>query len=90
MDLGLQVSMSETFDIICADFVYVNVPVIGSHEIEWLSSLYKADCTDINDIVSHLEFAWQGRKFGVQAANRHGLKKWNEDAREAWKKLLKK
>jgi hypothetical protein len=90
MDLGLQVSFSETFNIVAADFVYVNVPIVGSKEIEWMSSLYQADCTDINDIVSHLEFAWQGRKFGIQTANRHGLREWNEEAREAWKKLLKK
>ena len=90
MDLGLQVSLSETFDIVAADFVYVNVPIVGSDEIEWLSSLYKADTTDINDIVAHLEFAWQGRKFGIQAANRHGLREWNEEACEAWKKLLKR
>jgi hypothetical protein len=90
MDLGLQVSLSETFDIVAADFVYVNVPIIGSKEIEWLSPLYQANCTDSSDIISKLEFAWQGRKFGIQSANRHGLREWNEEANNAWKKLLKK
>lgn len=90
MDLGLQVSFSETFDIVAADFVYVNVPIVGSKEIEWLSPLYQADCTDIEDIVSHLKFAWRGRNLGIQSVNRHGLREWNEEATEAWKKLLRR
>ena len=90
MDLGLQVSLSETFDIVAADFVYVNVPIVGSKEIEWLSPLYQANCTDSKDIVAHLEFAWQGKPFGIQSANRQGLREWNDAASEAWKKLLRK
>lgn len=88
MDLGLQVSMSETFDIVAADFAYADIPIVGSKEIEWLSSFYKADCTDSESIVSRLQFAWQGKKFGLQAANRHGLKSWNDTATKVWTRLL--
>ena len=90
MDLGLQVSLSETFNIVCSDFAYANVPIVGSKEIEWLSPLYQANCTDIKDIVEHLNFAWEGKKFNLQSDNRRGLREWNEEACEAWKKLLKK
>jgi len=90
MDLGLQVSLSETFDIVAADFVYANVPIVGSKEIEWLSPLYQASCTDSVDIVKKLEAAWEGKQFGIHSANRNGLREWNEHAKEAWKKLLKK
>lgn len=88
MDLGLQVSFSETFDIVAADFAYVNVPVIGSPEIEWLNPSYKADPTDMEDIVDHLEHAWHGRKSNQHASNRQGLRQWNERARKIWKRLL--
>jgi hypothetical protein len=88
MDLGLQVSFSETFDIVAADFVFADVPIVGSKEIPWLSHLYQADCTNMDNIVSHLEFAWQGKKFGLHSANRVGLREWNEAARKAWKQLL--
>ena len=88
MDLGLQVSMSETFDIVAADFVHVNVPIVGSKEIEWLSESYQADCTDIKDILSHLEYAWEGRRKNRQHANYDGLVKWNIHAWRQWKELL--
>lgn len=88
MDLGLQVSMSETFDIVAADFVYTNIPIVGSKEIEWLSPLYQANCTDSTDIVDHLKFSWDNKKYDIQAANRQGLREWNFDAEMVWKKLL--
>ena len=88
MDLGLQVSMSETFDIVAADFVYTNIPIVGSKEIEWLSPLYQANCTDSINIVDHLQFAWDNKKYDVQAANRQGLREWNRDAERVWKKYL--
>ena len=88
MDLGMQVSFTETFDIVAADFVNVNVPVIGSSEVSWLDKSYKANCTDMNNIVDVLEDAWRGRKHNHQKANRHGLAEWNEDAREVWEELL--
>jgi hypothetical protein len=88
MDLGLQVSLSETFDIVAADFVYVNVPLVGSKEIEWLSPMYQADCTDSKDIVSRLHFAWEGKALGLQSVNRRGLKVWNDHACHAWRNLL--
>ncbi len=88
MDLGLQVSMSETFDIVAADFVHVNVPIVGSEEIEWLSDSYQASCTDIKDIVDHLEYAWEGRKKNRQRANYDGLVKWNIHAWKQWEELL--
>ena len=88
MDLGMQVSFSETFDIVAADFVYVNVPIVGSAEVEWLGRNYKANPTDMNDIVDRLEYAWNGRKQNRQKANSKGLEDWNEEAREEWEKLL--
>jgi hypothetical protein len=88
MDLGLQVSFSETFDIVAADFVFADVPIVGSKEIPWMSPLFQANCTNMDNIVSHLEFAWQGKKFGLHSANRSGLRDWNESARKVWKRLL--
>lgn len=88
MDLGMQVSFSETFDIVAADFVYVNVPVIGSPEVQWLDSNYKANATNLNDIVDKLDKAWKGRKHNAQKENQRGLKHWNEEAREVWENLL--
>jgi hypothetical protein len=88
MDLGLQVSFSETFNIVAADFVHVKVPLVGSDEITWLNSIYKADQTSLDNIVSHLWMAYLGRNVGLHVLNNVGLDKWNNDARKVWKKLL--
>jgi hypothetical protein len=89
MDLGLQVSFSETFNIVAADFVHNGVPIVGSDEIEWMSPLYKANPTDLNNIVSHLWSAWLGRVINLHKVNNWGLEEYNKGARKVWKKMLK-
>lgn len=88
MDLGLQVSFSETFNIVSADFVHMNVPLVGSDEIEWLSSLYQADPTDIDSIIDHLWLAWFGKKVNLHYFNRFGLNRYNHNSRKVWAKYL--
>jgi hypothetical protein len=89
MDFGLQVSFSETFNIVAADFVHMRVPIVGSEEIEWMSSLYQAKPTDIDSIVNHLWVAHLGKKIGLHSLNGKGLDKYNDQATAVWKKLLK-
>jgi hypothetical protein len=89
MDLGLQVSFSETFNIVAADFTHMNVPLIGSGEIDWLSSLYKSDTTYIDDIISHLWLAWYGKLVNLQYLNNWGLNRYNSNSKKVWKKYLK-
>lgn len=88
MDLGMQVSLSETFNIVAADFVWNNVPLIGSSEIEWLSSLYIADVSDIDNIVNKLYLAYYGRKVGLQNLNLWNLNDYNNEALKVWLQQL--
>src|SRR5690606_12731292 len=80
MDFGLQVSFSETFNIVAADFVHLHVPIVGSQEIEWMSCVYKAKPTDLDNIVMHLWIAKLGKKIGLHSLNTIGLNKYNENA----------
>lgn len=89
MDLGMQVTFSETFNIVSADFATSMVPIVGTSEIEWMNWLYKAKPTDLDNIVSHLWLAWLGRNWGLHYFNLTGLKKWNKNARQVWKNYLK-
>ena len=50
MDLGLQVSFSETFNIVGADLISQGVPLIGSTEIPWAIPTFCADPTNSEDI----------------------------------------
>lgn len=84
MDVGMQVSMSETFNIVAADFVWNNIPVVGSNEISWLSSLYQASITDIHDMIFKLKVAYYGKKVQLQKINKWNLDYYNEDAIKTW------
>ena len=55
MDLGLQCSFSETFNIVGADLISQGIPLIGSKEIPWCAGLYSADPTNSEDIVKKME-----------------------------------
>ena len=55
MDIGVQSSFSETFNIVGADLISQGVPLVGSTEIPWCSTLYTADPTDSRDIANKLE-----------------------------------
>ncbi len=88
MDYGLQTSFSETFNIVAADFVHLKVPIVGSPEIDWMSTLYQADPTRIESILLHLWLAKLGKNIGLHWLNNLGLSFYNYSATDAWKKLL--
>jgi hypothetical protein len=54
MDIGMQCSFSETFNIVGADFISQGVPVVGSSEIPWASPIFNADPTSSEDIFNKL------------------------------------
>jgi hypothetical protein len=86
MDLGLQVSLSETFNIVSADFVWNGVPVIGSEEIEWLPKFFQADPNSIVDIKNKIHLAMSTIGLSTEL-NRLELKRHNVHAETAWRKF---
>ena len=82
LDIGMQVSMSETFNIVAADYVAAGLPIVVSDEITWASDFNKVGFDSVNNIVDKLEFV----------NNRRMLVKWNQrllrqhsaKARELW------
>jgi hypothetical protein len=54
MDIGMQCSFSETFNIVGADFISQGVPFIGSNEIPWSSHMFNADPVSSEDIYNKL------------------------------------
>jgi len=55
MDLSLQVSMSETFNIVAADATACGVPMVVSREIEWACPSIMACCGKVSDIVNKIK-----------------------------------
>jgi len=86
MDLGMQVSFTETFNIVTADFVNNNVPVVVSKEISWVNPLFFANPSKVDSIFSRMKlaFAFSGLKF----LNKIGLWWYSLRSEKIWTKYF--
>ena len=50
MDFGTQVSLSETYNIVAADFASNKIPIIVSPDIEWMPGFAKVNPNSLEDI----------------------------------------
>jgi hypothetical protein len=84
MDIGMQVSFSETFNIVSADFTSLNIPVVASNEIEHIASIFNAKCTSSKNITWKLLLAWFTGKFKLHFLNKIKLKFMAIDSEGIW------
>jgi hypothetical protein len=87
MDIGLQVSFSETFNIVAADFISQGVPFIGSSEIPWSSVLFNASPTEQHSIFSLLIMTYTFPGLNVWM-NQNNLKSYTNKSAEEWVKYF--
>lgn len=57
MDILLQVSYSETFNIVAADAVSNGIPIVVSKEISWAHPLYYADPNSVYEIMDKIDMS---------------------------------
>lgn len=89
MDLGLQVSFTESFNIVTADFINNDIPIVVSEEIKWVSSLYQVhDPNSVPEIVNKMKRAWCGKRIGLERLNKWALHTYNKNALKVWKEYL--
>lgn len=89
MDIGLQVSFSETFNIVTADFVDEGVPIVVSDEVKWMPDIFKADMTESDQIVEKMGLAlWWKKHFKLADVNRSYLQRYVKKSEEVWMKYL--
>jgi hypothetical protein len=84
MHLGLQVSFSETFNIVAADFIHNDVPLVGSKDIEWLHESFQADTNSSADIKDKIKMALDTKDSGLYKLNAVALNKYNSEAKRVW------
>jgi len=88
MDIGMQVSFSETFNIVSADLISQGIPIVGSNEIPWLSShLTHPDPTDSHAIAKTLKDAYNFPWLNVWL-NQRSLNKYCKTTKKVWEKEL--
>jgi len=87
VDIGMQVSLSETFSIVAADMTSVGIPIVVSPEVRWSAEISHADPTDSTSIVAALLRAHCDPQLNV-GINRERLGRSVDEAKRIWLKLL--
>lgn len=82
MDLCMQVSFSESFNIVAADCISSGVPTVMSKEIPWAKSGL-AHPTDISGMVKALKAAWSCRRLNV-FINQKALTNYSNRSERVW------
>lgn len=90
MDLGLQVSFSETFNITAADFVYMNVPLVVSNEIKFVNKLCRLKTSDTENALNVMKLAYEYGNYGLNMTNKYLLDRTNKNGLTVWKNLFGK
>jgi len=88
MDMGLQVSFSETFNIVGADLISQGVPLVGSTEIPWINKKYAARpqyCNEIYDIMVLTHYYFQENV----DSNQKNLTEYTTRTKNVWLEYFK-
>lgn len=88
MDIAMQCSISETFNIVGADQISVGVPLIGSDEIPWASPLFCAAPLHTDQMYDTLMYTWLFPQINVYF-NQRNLKRYTNKTRKIWVKYFK-
>lgn len=87
MDMCLQVSFTETFNIVSADAVNMGVPIVVSEEVSWAYPFY-ADPNSSDNICKVMTSVWEQRCVFVEK-NKQSLAKYSNLSRAAWLHFLR-
>ena len=83
MDIGLQVSFSETFNIVACDIISQGIPIVCSYDIPWSNNKYNASPTDSIDITNKLLLTYENIEDNVKL-NTESLSQYVEKTKSAW------
>ena len=90
MDCCLQISLTETFNVVTADAVDMMVPVIVSKEIEWIDASCFADPSDCENIVKVMERIYLNNdtRKEIIISNNINLNNYSKNSTEKWTKFI--
>lgn len=61
IDIGMQVSLTETFNVVTADYVTAGIPIVVSKEVKWASRWNQAQDDSLPEIVSRMHRVWRNK-----------------------------
>lgn len=84
MDLSLQVSFSETFNIVSADAVNVGIPMVVSKDISWADERTQVPAENYERIVETIEFVLGPKRDQIIDGSRARLVEHSDRAQKQW------
>ena len=87
IDVLLQCSLTESFNIVAADAVLCSVPVVASSEIRWLGTQFHCDPTNANSIQYKIQDIFENQYSYIQFytnAQRQDLEDYNQRSVSVW------
>jgi hypothetical protein len=89
MDIGMQVSLSESFNIVTADFVNASVPIVVSEDVDWMPQSARVNANSSEEMVRKLHIYNSNRGSTIRHThNLLSLNNYNIDATNIWKEFL--
>lgn len=86
MDVGLQVSFTESFNIVAADFVHESVPCIVSPTISWMPGILKVSTEDMEGIANKIISTLKHSERYAEKQTKY-LTRYNKKSLSEWAKL---
>lgn len=83
MDVGTQVSFSESFNIVTADFVTAGIAIVASDDIEWMPWICKTTPTSHGKMVRKLKLLYKWRNI-ISMLQKFHLKIYNKKSEFTW------
>ena len=91
MDIGLQLSYSESFNIVTSDFINSSIPIIVSDTIWWMPSILKTSTINYDAVVKKIISTYKSRNSNfIRFLMKRSLSKYNNEAKKDWNRFLEK
>jgi hypothetical protein len=89
MDIGMQLSFTESFNIVTADFINNNRLILVSDCIKWMPDFLKTSTTDYNKVINDIIFTYENKNnILFKYISRRHLSKFNMAAKKEWLHFL--
>lgn len=87
LDLGMQISMSETFNLVSADYVAAGIPILVSSEIDWACPESTTETTCADSIIADIRYAIHNAEDLIHE-NKVQLSMVTNSAKQKWEAFI--
>jgi hypothetical protein len=91
MDLGMQLSYTESFNIVSSDFINYGIPIIISNAIKWMPDNLKTSTTNFDVATQKIVDIYKKRNSrSLLREMRRALEKYDRGSQEIWWRFIEK